>query len=124
MGDRAMAEIKTEGGSLFLYTHWGGFTLPEDAKQAVHKTVPRWTDYPYATRIIVDQLTKATRDAETGTGLMLGPDAEDEYNHDEPSVIIDLLQQTLTSTRDGATESFTFREVVTAIDTAANRAAD
>ena len=95
MGDRAMAEIKTEGGSLFVYTHWGGSNLPEQAKEAVRKAEPRWGDLPYATRIIVDQLTKDGRDSKTDFGLMLTPKAEDEYNNDEPSVIIDLLNQTL-----------------------------
>ena len=35
MGDRAMAEIKTTDGSLYVYTHWGGENLPESAKQAI-----------------------------------------------------------------------------------------
>jgi len=107
-----MAEIKTEGGSLFVYTHWGGYTLPESAKQAIISARPRWTDYPYATRIIVDQLTKEGRDGETGFGLLLNDGAEDEYNNDKPSVIIDLLNQELTIFRKGNKESFRFDELV------------
>lgn len=95
MGDRAMAEIKTPDGSLYVYTHWGGSSLPEEAKKALEKAKPRWGDIGYATRIVVDQLTKEGRDEETGFGLMLKPSAEDEYNNDSPSVIIDLIKNSV-----------------------------
>ena len=107
MGDRAMAEIKTEGGSLYVYTHWSGHELADDAKQAVKSAEGRWGDMPYANRIIVDQLTKNSRDEETGHGLMLRPDAEDSYSADNPSVVIDLLAQEVTITghgKDGTTK--------------------
>lgn len=97
MGDRAMAEIKMDGGSLYVYTHWSGCDLPDNAKSAVLAAKPRWDDEAYAVRIIVDQLTKEARDQETGCGLMLKPNAEDEYNSDSPSVIIDLSSQTITT---------------------------
>ncbi len=101
MGDRAMAEIKVRGGSMFLYTHWGGSTLFEDAKKAVTSAKNRWNDESYATRIIIDRLTIEGRDSETGFGIMLKPFAEDEYNNDEPSVIINLAKQTISQYRDG-----------------------
>ena len=101
MGNRAMAEIKTEKGSLYFYTHWSGHELPDHAEKALEQAQPRITDYPYALRIVVDSLIKqsGTRDQETGSGLMLGPDAEDEYNDDQPSVIIDLLKNKVTLKR-------------------------
>jgi len=108
MGDRAMAEIKTRDGSLFVYTHWGGRDLPEDARDAVLAAKPRWHDIPYATRIIVDQLTKEGRDRETGFGLMPTPNAEDEYNADKPSVIIDLKYQVLTIIRNDVRRDYSF----------------
>jgi len=111
MGDRAMAEIKTEDGSLYVYTHWGGYDLPTMAKEAVRVAKPRWDDEYYATRIIVDQLTKEGRDQETGYGLMLQPNAEDGYNHDKPSVVIDLTSQVLTVARDGETSDTSFDEL-------------
>ena len=111
MGDRAMAEIKTEGGSLYVYTHWGGHDLPDAAKEAVLSARDRWGDYTYATRIIVDQLIKPSRDLETGHGLTLSPDAEDEYNNDNPSVVIDLIKEKLTIIRDGEAKSTPFREI-------------
>ena len=112
MGDRAMAEIRTKDGSLYVYTHWGGCSLPDNAKKAVRAAKPRWSDIPYAIRIIVDQLTKEGRDQETGFGLMLTPNAEDEYNRDKPSVIINLEEETLKVIRDGKEQVFSFRELI------------
>jgi len=96
MGDRVMAEIKTKEGSLYVYSHWGGYSMPQNAMQAIVAAQPRWDDESYATRIIVDQLTRDCRDQETGAGLMLKPSSQDEYNYDKPSVIIDLVKQELT----------------------------
>ena len=95
MGDRRTAQIVTSHGSLYVYSHWGGSGMPAVAEEAIVAAKERWGDEPYAVRIIVDQLTKPGRDQETGYGLLLRPDCEDEYNSDEPSVIIDLLQRTL-----------------------------
>ena len=89
-----MADLKLSKGSIYVYSHWGGFEMPDDAVSAIKSAEGRWDDEPYAARIIVDQLTKASRDSETGHGLMLGPDAEDSYNGDSASVIIDLPNQT------------------------------
>jgi hypothetical protein len=111
MGDRAMAEIKTTDGSLYIYTHWGGHDLPESAKEAIVKAKPRWDDEPYAVRILVDQLTKEGRDEETGFGLMLKPNAEDEYNNDNPSVVIDLPEQKLLIYRDDKEDILLFRDL-------------
>lgn len=93
MGDRAMAEIKVDNGSLYFYTHWCGHKLPKIAERALEEANPRQGDYPYALKIVVDYLIKesGSRDSETGAGIMLGPDAEDEYNNDNPSVVIDLV---------------------------------
>jgi hypothetical protein len=99
MGDRAMVEVRVVDGSFYIYTHWGGHSLPEDAKEAIKVAEPRWDDESYAARIIVDQLTKGGRDRETGYGILLKPHAEDEYNHDNPSVVIDLVKQELTVIR-------------------------
>lgn len=96
MGDRRMAEIKTDDGSLFVYVHWSGYELPAMAQVAIASAEGRWDDRSYATRIIVDQLTEGGRDQETGFGLLLKPNAEDSYNNGEPSVIIDLLERQLT----------------------------
>lgn len=102
MGDRRMAEIKTEGGSIYLYSHWGGYRLPDTAKAAIVTARPRWNDQSYGVRIIIDQIFKDLRDSETGGGIMLKPNAEDEYNGDKPSVIIDMLNRSLTVIGEGA----------------------
>ena len=93
MGDRAMAEIKTRDGSLFFYTHWSGSDLPELALLALDRARPRIGDDSYALRIVIDSLIKDTdtRDQETGSGIMLKANCEDEYNNDKPSVLIDLV---------------------------------
>ena len=111
MGDRAIAEIKMEDGSLYVYTHWGGSALPDAAKKAIMFAKSRWSDEPYAVRIIVDQLTKDSRDELTGSGLMLKPIAEDEYNHNHPSVIIDLVHKVLIVLRDDGYEK-KFSEII------------
>jgi len=99
MGDRAMAEIKVSEGSLYFYTHWTGSRLFNDAKAALEAATPRLGDDSYALKIAVDSLIESSgaRDAETGAGLMLKPDAEDEYNNDSPSVTIDLVSGTVTT---------------------------
>jgi len=101
MGDRAMCEIKTEGGSIFFYTHWCGYALPNVAEKALELAQPRIRDLSYATRIVIDYLIKEAgeRDSETGSGIMLTPDAEDEYNDDRPSVTIDLLNNQMRTRR-------------------------
>lgn len=93
MGDRAMAEIKVSDGSLYFYTHWTGHNLVQQAEEALALAKPRLGDDPYATKIVIDSLinTSGARDSETGAGVMLQPNAEDEYNNDEPSVVIDLV---------------------------------
>jgi len=92
MGNRAMAEIKTEDGSLYFYTHWNGYNLPSLCEQALEVAKDRKGDDAYALRRIVDHLISATgtRDKETGSGLLLSPRAEDSYNGGQPSVVIDL----------------------------------
>lgn len=102
MGDRAMAKIKTNDGSLYFYTHWTGHNLVAQAEEALAKAKPRIGDDPYATKIVLDSLidTSGARDSETGAGVMLGPNAEDEYNGDSPSVIIDLVEGKVTPLGD------------------------
>ena len=97
MGDRRMAEIRTDGGSFYVYTHSDGYEFAEVARRALEAAAPRRGDLTYAARIVVDQLTAAGRDQELGYGLLLAPDAEDEYSGDNsPSIVIDLHEWTVT----------------------------
>ena len=93
MGDRRMAEIRTEEGSLYFYTHSTGFQLPDDAKKALEIASVRRGDDMYALRIIVDQLIKSagSRDSQLGSGLMFGPNCEDEYGGNPHSVVVDMI---------------------------------
>jgi hypothetical protein len=96
MGDRRMAEVRSEGHSLVFYTHWTGESLPRDAREALSVASPRRGDMSYALRRVLDHLISSSnsRDSETGSGIMFGPYAEDEYWGDredpKPSVIIDM----------------------------------
>ena len=97
-----MAEIKTEGGSFYIYTHSSGAEFGNIAEEALLAAAPRKDDYAYATRIVVDQLIKLGRDSEIGFGLMLSPYAEDEYSGDNsPSIVIDLHKWTVSISNKG-----------------------
>ena len=93
MGDRRLAEIRTSGGSIYFYTHSTGNMMVSDAEAALKMAESRKNDEPYALRRIIDYLIRVSgsRDNELGSGLMLNPDAEDEYGGDPASVIIDLV---------------------------------
>jgi hypothetical protein len=92
MGDRRMAEIRTDEGSLYFYTHWSGHRLVKDAESALQAAEPRKGDNPYALRIVVDQLIKHadSRDSTLNSGLMFTPNCEDEYGGNPTSVLIDM----------------------------------
>ena len=94
MGDRRRAEIRTSDGSLYFYTHWTGHSLENDAVEAMRLATPRKHDEFYALRRVVDHLILASgsRDNETGSGLMLKPNAEDQYGGKPCSVLIDLVK--------------------------------
>ena len=100
MGDRRMAEIRTEEGSLYFYTHSTGFALPGNAKRALELATPRKNDIEYALRRVVDYLifTSGSRDSEVGSGLMFSPNCEDEYGGNPHSVVIDMVNWKVTST--------------------------
>lgn len=78
MGDRGQVEI-TYGPNepkIYLYTHWGGTDLYQTVVKALIRGESRWTDGPYLTRIIIDQMTDGTRET-TGVGIApydMGPD--------------------------------------------------
>jgi hypothetical protein len=106
MGDRAMAQIKVADyvgkvHSLYFYTHWTGNELPKHARLALDTAQERIDDPPYALKIVVDALIDlaGARDKATGAGLMFGPNCEDEYNDNNPSVVIDLTENEVTVQR-------------------------
>jgi len=75
MGARVNFVFKTDLDmpNLVLYSHWGETSWREDLAKAINAAQNRLKmgDIPYATRIIIDQLTKDGRDSETGYGIYL-----------------------------------------------------
>jgi hypothetical protein len=94
MGARVNFVFKTDLDmpNLVLYSHWGETTWREDLAWAIEKSQPRLKlgDISYATRIIIDQLTKEGRDSETGFGIYL---ANDNQEYLDTTVEIDMTTQ-------------------------------
>jgi len=65
MGDRAQVHFEDTGA--WLYTHWGGRTLPEVVRQALARD-ERWNDPEYLARIVFDEMTGDDTSA-TGFGI-------------------------------------------------------
>lgn len=74
MGDGAnifFADSRAENGSftgLYLYTHWGGESLPEVVQSGLKRGKRRWGD-SYLARILFCELIKDDVLGETGFGL-------------------------------------------------------
>jgi hypothetical protein len=76
MGDRANIYVidkyasddvgKTVG--VYLYTHWGGGSLPAILAEGLKLAQSRWGDTAYLTRMLFDHLT-GLRGGETGFGI-------------------------------------------------------
>lgn len=72
MGDRANIAVKDSwgDGTVYLYGHWSGSTLPDTLQTALRKKW-RWDDSAYLARIIFEQMIdqQEARGLETGFGL-------------------------------------------------------
>jgi hypothetical protein len=92
--------------NIVLYSHWGETSWREDLAIAIDKAKPRIAsgDIPYATRIIIDQLTKDGRDSETGYGILLATDEEIRDGFFDFPVHIDMTTQMVND--DGHWHSF------------------
>jgi hypothetical protein len=94
MGARVHFIFKTEldKPNIVLYSHWGEESRREDLANALVAAKKRidMGDIPYATRIIIDQLTKYGRDEETGFGIYL---ADDETIYMDTTMEIDFTTQ-------------------------------
>lgn len=92
MGDRANVVVVPDGNpqqAVYLYTHWGGYALPERLQTALRKHW-RWEDEAYLARIIFDTMTDGEHGKETGYGISacLG---DNSY----PLLVVDVLAQTV-----------------------------
>ena len=79
-----------------VYSHWDGDDSEYIFQQAIVAALPRlkMNDIPYATRTIIDQLTKDGRDKETGYGIYIGSEITHEEQYQYKSV--DLLNKIVT----------------------------
>src|SRR3990172_3219388 len=95
MGDRANVFVPQNSpndvdGGIFLYTHWGGSTLPLVVRDALKRGESRWDDEPYLTRIIFSEMIKENVRELTGYGISTYvPDNE------HPIIEVDSSKQTV-----------------------------
>lgn len=70
MGDRANVLVKGHGDDpgVYLYTHWSGTELPENARVALARK-ERWDDSAYLARIVFCQMVGADTEGTTGYGI-------------------------------------------------------
>lgn len=99
MGARTNYTIVTTDNreqNINVYAHWDGDESVHIMQQAIRSAMPRIKlgDNAYATRIIIDQITKHGRDSETGYGIYIGSEilAEEQYDYKE----INLVDSTIT----------------------------
>lgn len=70
MGDRGNIALKfSEGGKIYLYTHWHGSSLREILKSALIRGKDRWDDEQYLARIIFSEMIKNDVLGTTGYGI-------------------------------------------------------
>jgi hypothetical protein len=67
MGDRANVHV----AGVYLYTHWGGYNLPETVRAALIRAQEgdRWQDDPYLARIIFCEMVTGSEKGTTGYGI-------------------------------------------------------
>jgi hypothetical protein len=91
MGDRANCIVQQNAYDdlppVYLYTHWGGSSLPQMVQRALQKRW-RWGDDAYLTRIIFDTLSEGSQGTETGFGISTGP-----CDNGHPFVVVDPKRQ-------------------------------
>lgn len=87
MGERASIKVThSEGGHIWLYTHWRGYEIVDIAAEGLEraKAYGRLTDAPYATRIIFDVMTELNGET-TGYGIHIGGETPDS-NYECPEI--------------------------------------
>jgi hypothetical protein len=97
MGDRIVYTIEqSDGLTLNLYSHWGGYERFSSLANALNAARPRWTDSSYCARIIVSQLIGDQWNDETGFGLWASNESG-AYGGDHPDITIDMVNKTVTA---------------------------
>jgi len=85
MGDRANVAVRgwsAEEPPVYLYTHWGGFELPEVVRRALDSPEGhgRWDDPSYLARIVFEHMVRDAFSLETGFGISTTPAGDAEYD--------------------------------------------
>jgi len=72
MGDRANVGIRgTDGNTVYLYLHWGGYDRHETVAKALAHAMLRDEDESYFTRIFISRVIDTDWDKETGVGFSI-----------------------------------------------------
>lgn len=98
MGARAQVEVKMGNQpSVFLYTHWGSYELPQVVASALASPEGRGraTDNEYLARIIFDRMIGGDQGGETGYGISTAAHGDLDY----PPIVVDPDNQTVTHGR-------------------------
>lgn len=93
MGDRANVLVKTADEQVCLYTHWGGYELPETLRSALNRGKDRWGDFQYLARIIFCEMVGERNWNET-TGFGISQ-CEHDGGYGGP-IVVDVDAQTVT----------------------------
>lgn len=89
MGDRANIVIESNGGRVYLYTHWYGHEMPAIAQDALRRK-QRWGDAPYLARIVFCRMVRGQEGDETGFGISLRT-----CDNEHPICVINVDSQTV-----------------------------
>jgi len=104
MGARTNFELKDHKGSVWLYSHWGGDNKSTDFARALSHAEPRWSDTPYAIRMVISYLIKDNLLGDTGYGITSYESGEESYD----PLSADFVSNTVSYEQ----EVFTFEEFV------------
>jgi len=106
MGDRGNIVVKGyDNRQVFLYSHWGGTSLPGTLTRALIAGEGRWNDEAYIARIIFAHMIEGTAVTDTtGFGISAGiGDNEHKF------LVVNAVQQTVevwSADWDGTPEDF------------------
>lgn len=91
MGERANVLVRDNyDPGVFLYTHWGGYELPQTVQRALRRE-ERWSDTPYLARIVFSEMIRDEIDGETGYGISSVMVGDNGY----PVIVLDTSKQTV-----------------------------
>lgn len=107
MGDRANVLVRDDyDPGVFLYTHWGGYELPQVVQSALMRE-ERWDDSAYLARIVFSEMIKNEIDGETGYGI-----SSVMTDNSNPVIVLDAsAQKVLYVTEEDAREKNVTRPV-------------